>query len=70
MESLSPSSNDNRQWVARNLQPFADQRGFPNPGGQNKCQFAARSETIVQPLDQAGRRTVLVARRRDKQFGG
>ncbi len=34
--------------------PFADQRGFTKPGGgRDEGQFAARSETLVQPLDQS-----------------
>ena len=64
--SLSPASSDSqatgRGGVAspRPADPFADQRGFAKAGGgRDEGQLAARRETLVQPLDQAGRRTTL-----------
>ena len=50
--------------------PFADQRGFAKAGGgRDEGQFAARRETLVQPLDQAGAEDNVRPRWGDIKFG-
>ena len=50
--------------------PFADQRGLAEAGrGRDEGQFSACSETIVQPLDQAGADNHFWRRRGDIKLG-
>lgn len=53
------------------MNPFADQRGFAKAGGcGDEGQFAAYSETLIQPLDQARAWDHLRSRGRNVKFRG